>query len=221
MPQKKRLVVPEQKKVIVSDAAAPKSDTVLVAKDVKPLFFMFLSEAADKYSIKVSDPALGHVAGVMAGFTQTESLFRFSSHLRPLALMFLEAAQQEGRQRISAIQSLGDSALFIAGFAPDFYRRKTVDVDYCINMGRAAYGTLSRLLDENDVYGPGQGIYHELSRNFTDVVDVVAGASEKLHPPGGDLLRACELWSKTGSKRIGQQLRESGIMPAPSDMKLQ
>ena len=64
--------------------------------------------------------------------------------LQPLALLLAEAAAtDDAQERNLVLQRVGDTSLFVAGFLGDGFARKLVDVDYYIDIGGAAYGSLS------------------------------------------------------------------------------
>lgn len=112
--------------------------------------------------------------------------------------------------RTQTLRRIGDVALFVAGFFVDSLRDHVVDVDYYTHMGENAYGSLS-----DEVRGTFHGnafadIYHELATKFrvlTDVLNEVRGG------PDQDVIRAFEIWQKTGSKRAERILRDQGIVP--------
>jgi hypothetical protein len=112
------------------------------------------------------------------------------------------------------LQRIGDVALFVAGFFADSLARRAVDIDYYINMGGNAYGSLSE-----EVRGTFRGnaiahVYHELAIKFQSLVDVLNEVADG--PDGGagsDLIRTFEVWRRTGSRRAERLLREQGVVP--------
>ena len=112
--------------------------------------------------------------------------------------------------RNQTLKRIGDVALFVAGFFVESLRDNVVDVDYYTHMGENAYGSLS-----DEVRGTFHGnayadIYLELATKFrllTDVLQEVRGGAVD------DVVRAFELWQKTGSKRAEKILRDEGIVP--------
>ena len=102
----------------------------------------------------------------------------------------------------------------MAGFFADSLAYQPVDLDYYVNMGGNAYGSLSV-----EIRGTFRGralanVYRELARKFQLVVDVLnevrdgAGNSSDV-----DLLRAYEVWRKTGSQRAAELLKQNGVVP--------
>ena len=118
------------------------------------------------------------------------------------------------------MQRIGDVALFISGFFADGLAGKAVDVDYYIYMGGTAYGSLSE-----EIRGTFRGkafapVYKELAAKFQVLVDVLNEVADGAKDSSDvDLLRAYELWLKTGSRRARALLRQSGVEPIHGPLK--
>ena len=141
--------------------------------------------------------------------------------LRPLALMMADAVDATSlQQRSLSLQRIGDVALFIAGFFADSLANNVVDLDYYINMGGNAYGSLS-----DEVRGTSRGralgdVYQELARKFQALVDVLNEVRDGArHSSDLDLLRTYEIWLRTGSKRAASLLKQNGVVPMPRPVK--
>ena len=104
---------------------------------------------------------------------------------------------------------MGDLSLFISGFFADSLTRSLVDVDYYIQLGECAYGSLARRGD------PALGdVFDELAVKFSVCVDVLAEVSERSAlASNSDVLRLYEKWLRTRSQRSGDLLVERGIVP--------
>src|SRR5690606_31900947 len=138
-------------------------------------------------------------------FQRAERLYESNGErleIRPLAMLYADAlVGRTIEERNRSMQRMGDIALFISGVFAESLSRKLVDVDYYIAMGSTAYGHLSE-----SMRGTQQGetfcdIFEELSRKFTDFVDVLSRVHENgaLSRPA-DILRLYEVWLRTGSK---------------------
>ncbi len=204
-----------------------KQSDILVVEDLEPVFFELLREANRTQSADVSDFALRYIAKMMVNFTNPENLFQTTEEgldLQPLALIFKETVGKKGHEKTAILKKLGDSALYRAGFMADYYKRKPVDIDYCIKMGQSAYSSISNTIEESKVYdGPEEeGLYHELTHKFSSCVDILSEVAEKSKPnANNDLSRLYETWMRTDSKRTEKILQEKGhnIIPA-NNMKL-
>ena len=134
----------------------------------------------------------------------------FGREAEPLAFRLARALDTGGALQRAQLQSLGDFSLFVSGFFPGSFPRRTVDVDYYVSMGEYAYGSLSRR--ERDALGE---VFGELSRKFVAFTDVLSDVSEQAGAASGpDVLRLYEKWLKTGSKRDGRRLLDKGILPS-------
>jgi hypothetical protein len=187
----------------------------------------FRRESALEYFKELVDEALVHqriaaqelttfyVVQLLAGFLQRPA----NESDEPLAFQLARALESGGVQQRTSLKQIGDVSLFISGFFSDSLRRKLVDVDYYVNIGGVAYGTLSRR--ETDTLSP---VFAELAENFVSFVDVLSEVSERSScASNSDLLRLYERWLKTGSVRSGQLLVQRGVVPNASlkDTKIQ
>jgi hypothetical protein len=154
----------------------------------------------------------------MTLFSRSEELYEDDGDtygLKPLALMLVDANDAPSAElRNHSLQRIGDVALFISGFFIDSLATKAVDIDYYVNMGGNAYGSLS-----DEVRGTFRGnafadVYSELSRKFQVLVDVLNEVRDGASSGSDiDILRTYEVWMKTGSRRAEQLLRQQGVVP--------
>ena len=124
----------------------------------------------------------------------------------------MKALQAAGIRQRDELRSVGDLSLFISGFFADSLNRSLVDVDYYIQLGEHAYGSLAR--HDDSVFGE---VFDELSWKFVAFVDVL-GEVQRPERAGvnADLLRLYEHWLRTGSRRSGELLAARGIVPNAS-----
>jgi hypothetical protein len=170
-----------------------------------------------KQGVAADDHTAYYVVNLLTLFARYESLYaesRPGHGLQPLALLLAEAADTPDREtRNALLRRVGDTSLFVAGFLGDGFARKLVDVDYYIDVGGAAYGSLS-----HNVRGTSAGrafgvVFTELAAKFRDFVDVLAEIRDSGKAAAIDVLRVYEVWLRTGSRRAARQLREHGIEP--------
>lgn len=193
---------------------------IIPSQNVREFFRDSVGEALSKQSIQAEDHTVHYVVELLTGFTRAEEFHAAGQDtqartMRPLALMLndaVDAPTDADRER--AMRRLGDVALFIAGFFPDVFARRSVDVDYCIRMGGTAYSWLAergRYSAQVRAYG---GIFSELSEKFAMFVEVLGEISDLGRSySSADVLRLYELWVRTGSPRADRRLRELGIEP--------
>ena len=193
-------------------------DRVVRVRNLQEYFYTSVNEVVTRQHVDIDPLAAHYVVNLLTIFSRSNELYEEHAEyygLRPLALMLAEAANTDSfDQRNYLLQRIGDVALFISGFFADGLAGKAVDVDYYIYMGGSAYGALSE-----EIRGTFRGkafapVYKELAVKFQVLVDVLNevadGAKESSDT---DLLRAYEIWLKTGSRRAETLLRQSGVEP--------
>jgi hypothetical protein len=178
------------------------------------------SESATEYFRELVESAMQHqrvaareltsfyVVNLLTGFIHLDR----SAHTddQPLAVTFAKALQGAGVAQRDGLRKVGDQSLFISGFFSDSLNRSLVDVDYYIQLGGSAYGSLARQA-AGDTFGD---VFDELSEKFADFVDVLSEVSERTSlTSNSDLLRLYEKWLKTRSRRSGDLLAARGIVP--------
>ena len=191
------------------------SGRIMPSTNVREFFRDSVDEALSRQKVRADDDTVHYVVNLLTLFARAEELYEDQAGLRPLAAMLGEAAEAPtAAHRERAMQRLGDVALFVAGFFPDYFARRCVDVDYYIRMGGSAYSWLAeRARQSAQVRVPGQ-VFAELSEKFGQFVDVIGEVSEqgRSYTPA-DIMRLYELWLATGSARASRRLRELGVQP--------
>lgn len=201
-------------------------DRVVRVHNLQEYFYDSVNNAVTRQCVEVDPHAAHYVVNLLTIFSRSNELYEeHAEHygLRPLALMLAEAANAERTDhRNYLLQRIGDVALFIAGFFADGLAGKAVDVDYYIYMGGNAYGSLS-----DELRGTFRGrtfapVYRELAAKFQVLVDVLNEVADGARENSDvDLLRAYELWLKTGSRRAEALLRQSGVEPLQGHLNRQ
>jgi len=193
-------------------------ERVMPVTNLLDYFRTSIEEVISRQGVDVDPHATHYVVNLLTLFSRADRLYEDhgdSYGLRPLALMLADAADaQSPAQRNQSLQRIGDVALFISGFFADSLATHAVDVDYYINMGENAYGSLSE-----EVRGTFRGkifaaTYRELARKFQILVDVLNEVRDGARLESDiDLLRTYEVWLKTGSRRARNLLRQHGVVP--------
>ena len=152
-----------------------------------------------------------YLVNLLTGFVHLD---RSSSAVadEALGIRLARALQAGGSAQRDGLRQVADRSLFISGFFADSLNRSLVDIDYYIQLGERAYGSLARRGD------PALGeVYDELAEKFTAVVDVLTEVSERTAlTSDADVLRLYERWVRTRSRRSGELLAERGIVPNSS-----
>jgi hypothetical protein len=201
-----------------------KHNRVVPVTNLRDFFRESISSAIDNQSARVDPHTSHYVVNLLTIFARSEEFYEDdddSCGVRPLALMLADAADAETtEQRSSSLQRIGDVALFTAGFFADSLANKPVDIDYYINMGGTAYGSLS-----DEIRGTTRGralvnVYCELARKFQVLVDILHEVKDGARQSSDiDVLRTYEIWRKTGSKRAAALLKQNGVIPISSKFR--
>ncbi len=135
---------------------------------------------------------------------------------KTMAEMYMSANQLGGRIRAEKLKKVGDTSLYISGFFSDSFQRKIIDVDYYVDMGKMAFGSLAQDVGE-DTFAK---LFHDLSEQFLNLVDVLALISQKAKMTDEEnILRMMDVYSKTGSNLLGETLAEKGYFSSSSQKK--
>lgn len=193
-------------------------DRVVRVRNLEDYFRTSIDDVMARHRVDVDPHATHYVVNLLTLYSRSEELYEDDGEiygLRPLALMWADAADAAtAAQRNHSLQRIGDVALFIAGFFAESLAGKPVDIDYYITMGGNAYGSLSeevRGTFRGNAFAP---IYRELAVKFQLLVDVLNEVRDDARQESDlDLLRAYEVWLKTGSRRARRLLRQNGVVP--------
>jgi hypothetical protein len=132
----------------------------------------------------------------------------------PLAFMLRRAIEAPSDKQPHLYRRLGDASLYVSGFFQDYFNKKTFDINYYINMGASAYEQASSLTKNQIRDESLQATFISLSRNFNQMVDIVAQASDSTSlQQDKDLLIIYDRWNRSGSERLRSILEDKGIRP--------
>lgn len=193
-------------------------DRVVRVRNLQEFFHASINDVVARQRVDIDPHASHYVVNLLTIFSRSDELYEeHTEHygLKPLALMLAEAADTDRLDhRNYLLQRIGDVALFIAGFFADGLAGKAVDVDYYIYMGGNAYDSLSEEV-RSSFHGRALApVYRELAAKFQVLVDVLNEMADGARESSDiDLLRAYEVWLKTGSRRAEALLRQSGVEP--------
>jgi hypothetical protein len=170
-------------------------------------FFRDLVESALQHQhVAVRELTSYYVVNLLAGFVHRDP--SGIAEGEPLGIRFVRALQSGGAAQRDGLRRVGDTSLFVSGFFSDSLNRSLVDVDYYMQLGERAYGSLAH---RDDALGD---VFDELSDKFPAMVDVLTEVSEQtLLTSNADVMRLYERWLRTGSPRTGSQLAARGIVP--------
>lgn len=194
------------------------NDRVVPIPNLLDYFRTSIEGVISEQGVKVEPHATHYVVNLLTLFSRSEELYDDDGEvfgLKPLALMLADAADASSAvERNNSLQRIGDVALFISGFFANSLATHAVDIDYYIQMGGNAYGSLSA-----EIRGTFRGqafadTYCELADKFQVLVDVLNEVRDRERPESDvDLLRTYNVWQKTGSRRAENLLRQQGVVP--------
>lgn len=172
-------------------------------------FFRELVETAmQRQRLAAAEHTSFYVVNLLTGFMRVDRC-REAADEEPLGVRFVKALQTGGSAQRDGLRQVADRSLFISGFFSDSLNRSLVDVDYYIQLGERAYGSLARQADDGFV-----DVFDELAAKFSAFVDVLGEVSEQTTmTSNADLLRLYEKWLRTGSRRRADLLATRGIVP--------
>jgi hypothetical protein len=199
---------------------AKQPEKIRPVANLQEFFKDSVADAMEKQGVAADDHTAYYVVNLLTLFARSEKLYDRRTDgpgPPPLALLLAEAAAAPDAQRNLVLQRVGDTSLFVAGFFQDAFARKLVDVDYYIEMGGAAYGSLSESVRGTTRGRAFGGVFAELAAKFREFVDVLAEIRDSARAADDhDILRLYEVWLKTGSLRAARVLRSLGIEPSAS-----
>jgi len=181
----------------------------LVRNESPTEYFKELVETAlERQQVAVRDLTSFYLVNLLTGFVHFDRSSASAAD-EPLGIRLARALQAGGSRQRDGLREVGDLSLFISGFFADSLTRSLVDVDYYIQLGEVAYGSLARRGD------PALGdVFDELAGKFSACVDVLSEVSERSAlASNSDVLRLYEKWMRTRSRRSGDLLVERGIVP--------
>jgi hypothetical protein len=183
----------------------------LVRNESPTEYFRELVESAMQHQrLSANELTSFYVVNLLAGFVHLES--SPAADDEPLGVRLARAMQTAGSAKRDGLRKVGDLSLFISGFFSDSLNRRLVDVDYYIQLGECAYGSLAS--QGGQALGD---VFDELSGKFTAFVDILSEVSERSAlTSNGDVLRLYEKWLRTRSRRSGDLLAARGIVPNSS-----
>lgn len=173
-------------------------------------YFRDLVESALQHQhVTVRELTSYYVVNLLAGAVhQDQSVL---GNDEALGVRFVLALQAGGAAQRDALRRVGDTSLFVSGFFSDSFNRGLIDIDYYMQLGERAYGSLA----QRD--GTLAEVFDELADKFAAMVDVLTEVSEQTALTSrSDVMRLYERWLRTGSRRTGSQLVARGIVPNSS-----
>jgi hypothetical protein len=187
------------------------ADAILRNESPSEYFRELVESALQRQHLAAGELTSFYLVNLLAGFVHFERSPAAGDE--PLGVRLAKALQAAGVRQRDGLRQVGDLSLFISGFFSDSLNRRLVDVDYYIQLGERAYGSLARQQGDAAL----GDVFDELAGKFPAFVDVLSEISERTAlTNNSDLLRLYEKWVRTGSRRTGDLLASKGIVPNAS-----
>jgi hypothetical protein len=197
------------------------SKTIVVSP--REFFRERVSEASHSLKIDLSQDIEFYIVNLLCEFIKPEKLNEALGTEQtaldmPLVVMMQKAYEAGSpEQRLQILRGLGDTSLYMSGYFQDYFNRKTFDIKYYMDVGSMAYENVSNLCKARSEHQ----MYHELSANFSTIVDIVAEISDSHQPKDNkDVLVLYDRWARSHSERLRKILTNLGIDPIATPIKI-
>ncbi len=191
--------------------------TIEMAGDLRGWFRVRLAEALERRRLSASATTQVYLVELLHAYAVEPSREALA---RPLALQLADAAEASGPERIRLLRTLGDAALYLAGFFSDHIERRGVSAGYFVAMGERAYSSARALAPYCPSEAPRTAVYEELAEEFESFVYTFDDLRETttLRTPQ-DIVKLYDKWRRTRSPLLAERLREEGVFPADAPSK--
>lgn len=169
-------------------------------------------EAEQACSVNLSEETESYLVFLLMRFIEKPDI---ASSI--LGLEFLEGAQDLSRAREEKLRDVGDKCLLYSGLFPGRAERRRVSISYFVNLGQAAYHTLS------DHSSRLAALYYALCEKFVAMMEVLQTTRELAdEKPALSALQAYSLWEEVGSQHALADLRrytQAMVLSFPTKQK--
>ncbi len=179
-------------------------------------FFVDEIEAAqEKLNIEVSPHSKLYLLHLLKHLSENRDFFYTEVvQEKPLGIVIMEALHKNLFERARDLKAVGDLSLIFSGLYPEYLTRRTVDIDYFIQIGRRSYSLLS------ETYGPYRtkrdicNLYSMLVAEFISLIEILTEISGELNfMDEGNISRALSRWHSTRVRRYLEILNRHKIVP--------
>lgn len=185
---------------------------ITLIKSSEEYFLSELELAECKLSYKLNDELKIYLLGLLNSKLLQDNEIDLA---KPLAISFLEAFNENQNQCIRKLKSVGDHALYIAGYFAESLNKKIIDVDYYNSLGKKAYAEIYNILGDN-----GQ-VYYSLYNDYNKLLELLTAISFNTMQTGTkNLIKLYDRWLITGSNILEKKLNEMGIITEERKIKV-
>jgi len=189
----------------------------MIIKETPIEYFKDLVEGAIRNQRLETPEEVGfYLSSLLECFIEAERL-----DSEPLAMKYMKAIQGDDIASRRLLRELGDISLFISGFFPESIKRKIAGLPYYMRMGALSYGRLASIYGSKVTTASFGGIFLDLSGRFACYVNILSEVSERTSiNTSKDILALYERWLSTRSDTALALLRDLGIDPCDTDMRI-
>lgn len=194
---------------------SPKSRQLTTCLSLAEFFREEVDNAIRAQALEASIEVEFYLVNLLEAYSKTDSV-RLGLD-QPLALLLHRAVFSSQTHRLSAYRRLGDISLYLAGLFAPLLRRRSVDVNYAIGMGTAAYAAVATLVRSRtaNLSKAVQPLYLEMSEKFPALVEVLTQICERtdLGADSPELVELYERWARTQGPHLVARLQDLGVWP--------
>ena len=191
----------------------------LIHGSAKEYFKELVQDGMEKRGIEAEFVVKEYLAFLLEYYVDARNLFvekegTRERSLQTLAEMFLKANNTSDKSvRKNMLKQIAETSLYISGFFGESLSKKTVDIDYYVDMGSNAYAILAD--SENSIFSD---IYIECAERFLSFMEVLSYISDHSFMKNNEnLLNIYEHYLRTGSELAQEKLLKKGILVSSNE----
>ncbi len=145
-------------------------------------WYALVSEAEASTQIVLNENTESYLVFLLQRFSQSPQLAESI-----LAIDFLESMSCIGKKQIEKLIVVGDKSLLLSGLFPGVAQKRNVTLDYYVDMGKAAYLSVSELQSK-----PESELYLDLSKHFPNlqtILQAIRGDYQQFNHPDPKFLK--------------------------------
>ncbi|HYQ15336.1 MAG TPA: hypothetical protein VEQ58_06260 [Polyangiaceae bacterium] len=186
-----------------------------LSANLETFFHDVVGDALRKKQVAATQAAEYYLVSLLTDYARPDP--RCTEALeRPLTLLLDEALHAPGQERFERLRVLGDGVLYVSGFFAAHLETRGVEVRYVTSLGARAYDGAGKMLRSAANDGA-PDLFFELATNFGQFAELLSSVAETLalsaSPSSTRVLKLYERWLKTGSRALGSELMEHGVLP--------
>ncbi len=195
----------------MQDGDSSRDSSPIFDASLRDFFHGMILDAEENQHARLSTPIIHYVTEVLVAFHETARLFAQQGVRIPvLADMLSDALEADFYRRVVLLRQMGDTSLMVSGYFPEALSRRAIDLTYYRQMGELAYSQLGSLTQDNSVF-------EGLSEQFFTLSQLISEVSESTLKRDQSVLKLLDLYSKTGSDRALDKLKQNGVIPIRRD----